>query len=203
MCQRAKYWGGDREKGNSSSPPQGWGRKSSCLSQVSCQLERTGIQRIRCYRQRFLSSKQRLPGLNLQQLLFVTLPLQRVTGHIIGMKSKGAKPSAAPAVRCCLEGALSCRAPCSSSPSFTFGDTTFPCFFFRHLPHHEVNEHAEVCNKTACQIHGDCGTLLDQTLQQGCLTAHFPATWKTSAPWKESMEGAPCPVSKRMAGIVL
>lgn len=124
-------------------------------------------------------------------------------GHIIGMKSKGAKPSAALAVHCCLEGALSCRAPCSSSPSFTFGDTTFPCFFFRHLPHHEVNEHTEVCNKTACQIHGDCGTLLDQTLQRDCLTAQFPATWKTSAPWKESMEGASCPVSKRMAGIVL
>lgn len=24
---------------------------------------------------------------------------------------------------------------------FTFGDTTFPCFFFRQLPHHEVHEH--------------------------------------------------------------
>lgn len=86
----------------------------------------------------------------------------------VGAPGKWVKPSAARGHRHCPQGALSCPAPSGSSSSFTFGDTTFPCFFFRQLPHHEANEHTEVCNKPSCQIHSDSGTLVNQTVQHYC-----------------------------------
>lgn len=146
----------------------------------------------------FLHPKHRRPGLSCSSWWSF-----HSSGSHHRHEEQGGNPSAALPVHSCLEGALSCRAPRSSAATFTFGDTTFPCFFFRQLLHHEVNEHAEVCNKTACQIHGDCRTLVDQAFHKEGQKAQFPATWKTSAPWKENIEGAPCPVCKRMTLIVL